>query len=214
MHQFVRFLVQRLCLNVGELVLAYACVERALVTHRTLMRTYSVRSMLLGACVIACKVSRDHEVKLHDCFGRVRDVLNRLQLKLLARIEHQMLECLHWRLPMGRIYQTYADALFAAASCALGLPLDVPHVLADWEAPRERTPLTCRAAATAIQRRVRGRVARCKANETAAVRRGATALQDSASRFIPLRDSSSKLSATPAATVAAPEPSQQPTEPA
>ena len=66
LRQFVMVLVQRLNLRVEELVLAYACVERALLTYPTLMRTYSVRSMLLGGCVIACKVSRDSDVKVID----------------------------------------------------------------------------------------------------------------------------------------------------
>ena len=66
LRQFVMVLVQRLYLRVEELVLAYACVERALLAYPTLMRTYSVRSMLLGGCVIACKVSRDSDVKVID----------------------------------------------------------------------------------------------------------------------------------------------------
>ena len=66
LRQFVMVLVQRHYLRVEELVLASACVERALLAHKTLMRTYSVRSMLLGACVIACKVSRDSDVKVID----------------------------------------------------------------------------------------------------------------------------------------------------
>ena len=66
LRQFVMVLVERLHLRVEELVLAYACVERALLTYPTLMRTYSVRSMLLGGCVIACKVSRDSDVKVID----------------------------------------------------------------------------------------------------------------------------------------------------
>ena len=50
-------------------------------------------------------------------------------------IEHQMLEVLHWRLPMGRVHQTYADAIFDAAGAALGVPQPVPQVLHEWEAP-------------------------------------------------------------------------------
>ena len=70
MQQFVMFLVHRLWLDIQELILAYACLERALVMHKTLMRTYSVRSMFLGACVIACKASgpklRHHEPRPAD----------------------------------------------------------------------------------------------------------------------------------------------------
>ena len=64
MHQYVLLLVERLRMTVGELVIAYACVERVLILHRTTMRVSSIRPMLLGACVIACKASQDGELGL------------------------------------------------------------------------------------------------------------------------------------------------------
>ena len=59
MRQFVSLLVQRLRMHVGELVMAYALVESVLRNFPTTMRVNSVRPMLLGACFIACKTSRD-----------------------------------------------------------------------------------------------------------------------------------------------------------
>ena len=53
-------------MTVGELVMAYACVERVLVLHPTTMRVNSVRPMLLGACVIASKTSRDGDLGLRQ----------------------------------------------------------------------------------------------------------------------------------------------------
>ena len=64
MHQYVLLLVERLRMTVGELVMAYACVERVLVLHPTTMRVNSIRPMLLGACVIASKTSRDRNFGL------------------------------------------------------------------------------------------------------------------------------------------------------
>ena len=64
MHQYVLLLVARLRMTVGELVMAYACVERVLVLHPTTMRVNSIRPMLLGACVIASKTSRDRNFGL------------------------------------------------------------------------------------------------------------------------------------------------------
>ena len=64
MHQYVLLLVERLRLTVGELVMAYACVKRVLVLHPTTMRVNSIRPMLLGACVIASKTSRDRNFGL------------------------------------------------------------------------------------------------------------------------------------------------------
>ena len=64
MHQYVLLLVARLRMTVGELVMAYACVEHVLVLHPTTMRVNSVRPMLLGACIIASKTSRDGDLSL------------------------------------------------------------------------------------------------------------------------------------------------------
>ena len=64
MHQYVSLLVERFRLTVGELAMAYACVERVLVLHPTTMRVNSVRPMLLGACIIASKTSRDGDLSL------------------------------------------------------------------------------------------------------------------------------------------------------
>ena len=66
MHQYVLLLVARLRMTVGELVMAYACVERVLVLHPTTMRVNSIRPMLLGACVIASKTSRDGDLGLRQ----------------------------------------------------------------------------------------------------------------------------------------------------
>ena len=64
MRQYVLLLVERFRLTVGELVMAYACVERVLVLHPTTMWVNSVRPMLLGACIIASKTSRDGDLSL------------------------------------------------------------------------------------------------------------------------------------------------------
>ena len=64
MHQYVLLLVELLRMTVGELVMAYSCVERVLVLHPTTMRVNSIRPMLLGACVIALKTLRDGDLSL------------------------------------------------------------------------------------------------------------------------------------------------------
>ena len=66
MHQYVLLLVERLRMTVAELVMAYAVVERVLVLHPTTLRVNSIRPMLLGACVIATKTSRDGDIGLWE----------------------------------------------------------------------------------------------------------------------------------------------------
>ena len=59
----------------------------------SLLRCYSVRPIFLGCCVLAVKVGREG-APLSNLLGRVQDVFNLLDVRLLSRIEHQLLEVL------------------------------------------------------------------------------------------------------------------------
>ena len=59
-----------------------------------LLRCYSVRPIFLGCCVLAVKVSREGDSSLSCLHCRVQDVFNLLDVRLLSRIEHQLLEVL------------------------------------------------------------------------------------------------------------------------
>jgi len=59
----------------------------------SLLRCYSVRPIFLGCCVLAVKVSREGAPT--NLLGRVQDVFNLLDVTLLSRIEHQLLEVLN-----------------------------------------------------------------------------------------------------------------------
>ena len=118
----------------------------------SLLRCYSVRPIFLGCCVLAVKVSREGDCSISCLLSRVQDVFNLLDVTLLSRIEHQLLEVLSsqpaplapqprprislphslcanavqvlsWRMPMDAgQYEVYADALFGAAADALLAP--------------------------------------------------------------------------------------------
>ena len=108
-----------------------------------MIRSYSVRVVFLAACALTCKVSRDRDLKTNQIHERLGGVFNTLSNGLLVRIEHQLLEVLRWRIPMGDIYQLYANEIFLAASQALGRPVGAPEVLEPWVAPVETLPVTC-----------------------------------------------------------------------
>ena len=105
-----------------------------------MMRSYSIRPMFLGACVLSCKAARDDCTKLVQLYVRLDDLLNLLSVDLLVRIEHQLLEVLDWRLPMGTDIQLYADEIFRTASELLDAPMRAPRVLPDWQQPAELPP--------------------------------------------------------------------------
>ena len=69
-------------------------VERMLLLYPNLLRCYSVRPIFLGCCVLAVKVSREGDTSLSCLLSRVQDVFNLLDVRLLSRIEHQLLEVL------------------------------------------------------------------------------------------------------------------------
>jgi hypothetical protein len=65
-----------------------------LLIYPNLLRCYSVRPIFLGCCVLAVKVSREGGPSLSYLLSRVQDVFNLLDVRLLSRIEHQLLEVL------------------------------------------------------------------------------------------------------------------------
>ena len=77
-----------------------------------------------------------------------------LGVALLSRIEHQMLELLHWSVPMGPLYQTYADAIFDAASRQLGRQVAAPQVLLAFDEHTAHTPSAVHAAVQSCVREV------------------------------------------------------------
>ena len=122
LHQFVMVLVARFHMSVAEIVMAYALVrphtphnhptarspypspkhqsprnfqvEQARFLSPDLVRCYSVRPIFLGCCVLACKMTREHDISLTYLQSLLEDVFNLLEVGLLIRIEHQILEVL------------------------------------------------------------------------------------------------------------------------
>ena len=68
--------------------------DRMFMLNPSLLRCYSVRPIFLGCCVLAVKVSREGDSSLSCLHCRVQDVFNLLDVTLLSRIEHQLLEVL------------------------------------------------------------------------------------------------------------------------
>ena len=101
-------------------------------SNPSLLRCYSVRPIFLGCCVLSVKVSREG-APLSNLLGRVQDVFNLLDVTLLSRIEHQLLEVLSSQ-PAPTAPQPHLASLCPTA-CAPNRANAV-QVL-DWRIPRE-----------------------------------------------------------------------------
>ena len=51
-----------------------------------------MRPIFLASCVLACKLTRDNDLRLSDLQCRLVDVFDLLELGLLVKLEHQLLE--------------------------------------------------------------------------------------------------------------------------
>ena len=51
-----------------------------------------MRPIFLASCVVACKLTRDNDLRLSDLLCRLVDVFDLLELGLLVKLEHQLLE--------------------------------------------------------------------------------------------------------------------------
>ena len=54
-----------------------------------------MRPIFLASCVVACKVTHDGDLRLRSLQSKLMDVFNLLELGLLVKLEHQLLEVLH-----------------------------------------------------------------------------------------------------------------------
>ena len=88
------------------------------------------RPLLMGACVIALKITNDKRTTTRDCCSLLRDHFTGLTQRHLHLIELTLMETLDWRLPSGTIYQVMANALFeAAAAHTSSARVAVPRML-------------------------------------------------------------------------------------
>ena len=51
-----------------------------------------MRPIFLASCVLACKLTRDNDLRLSDLQCRLVDVFDLLERGLLVKLEHQLLE--------------------------------------------------------------------------------------------------------------------------
>ena len=54
-----------------------------------------MRPIFLASCVVACKLTRDNGLNLSYLHCQLTDVFNLLEVGLLVKLEHQLLEVRH-----------------------------------------------------------------------------------------------------------------------
>lgn len=97
--ELVRTVVERLCMMASEVVIVMALLESLLVKHDHVLQVHSARPVLLAACILTRKLTRDADLATLTCVAAVEDVFTALTPVLGARIERQLLEYLDWRVP-------------------------------------------------------------------------------------------------------------------
>ena len=86
--------------------------------------------MLIVACLIAVKLTDDF-VSTRRCWKKLRTAFDDLDFEWLLAAEQRMLIAIDHRLPMGAIYQVYADGLYELANEWGGETRTAPRVLVD-----------------------------------------------------------------------------------
>ena len=129
-REVVEALTHCLRLSSEVLVMAVVVFEKVIRVDPSIVRVYTMRPMLIGACLIALKHADDF-VDTRRCWRRLRQVFDTLEFDHLLAIEEKLLKIIDYRLPMGIIYQTYAEALCLVANDAKGVNRAAPTVLAD-----------------------------------------------------------------------------------
>ena len=107
-HDFVLLVVSRLQLTLKEVVLAYGILEQLVKDQPVYAQAHCLRPIFLIACVIATKVTNDVPYFIGRCYDDLRDVLTATSIRLMKRMERQLLFILGFKLPVGNIHQNCA----------------------------------------------------------------------------------------------------------
>ena len=120
------------CLDLSSevLVVAIVCVEEVLRKEPSYLRVYTLRPTLIVACLIAVKLTDDF-VSTRRCWEKLRKAFDDLHFERLLLAEQRMALAIDHRLPIGTIYQRYADGLYELANEWSGETRTAPQVLAD-----------------------------------------------------------------------------------
>lgn len=128
--ELVRTVVERLRMEASEVVIAMALLESLLVKRGHVLQVHSARPVLLAACILTRKLTRDADLSTLTCVAAVEDVFTALTPVLGGRIERQLLEYLDWRIPNDpELYNWHTIELLRSGTPPGMLPpsiVDVP----------------------------------------------------------------------------------------
>ena len=102
-------------MTAADLVVAYVLIERVVLRCASAIRLFTIRPFILTACVLAVKLAHDKAITTRMCYDRLHGVFCALTMQGLTSYESQLLLILDFEIPSGRLYQNFANELFAAA---------------------------------------------------------------------------------------------------
>jgi len=127
--ELVGTLVKRLRMHAVDVVVVMVLLETLWVKHGPVLQLHSVRPVLLAACFLARKLVQDADTATLTCVAALEDLFTALTPVLGARIEHQLLEYLDWRIPNDpAVYNRHTIALLQFGTPPNTLPPSVANV--------------------------------------------------------------------------------------
>lgn len=98
-YELVDKIVEQLCMNAHEIVIAMVLLETLLRRRGPVFQLHSARPLLLATCILASKLTRDVDMPTSACVRAMEEYFTALTPQLGARIERQLLEYLDWKIP-------------------------------------------------------------------------------------------------------------------
>ena len=127
--ELVHTIVDRLRLGTRDLVIAMVLLETLLVRQGPMLQVYTARPLLVATCILARKLTNDREIATRVCVDAMNDYFTALEPLLGSRIELQLLEHMHWRIPNNpAVYERHALALLQEGTPPNMLPPSVSDV--------------------------------------------------------------------------------------
>lgn len=129
MLEHVALINDRLMGGVSELVAAVLLMDRLTRARPQWVQPRGLRMVVIVATIVAHKLVRETVITTEDCCAALADLWPELCVARVGSVEYALMDALNWEIPVGQIYQIYADAVFNCHNETAPVPMAAPQII-------------------------------------------------------------------------------------
>ena len=129
MREHVALINNRMMGGVSELVVAALLMDRLTRARPRWVQPRGLRMVVIVTTIIAHKLVHETVITTEDCCGALADLWPDLCVARVGRMEYQLMDALGWNIPVGDVYQIYANAVFDCYNETAPAPMAAPQII-------------------------------------------------------------------------------------